>query len=852
MLRYVLWLALGMALGSVWVGQLTALMGWVTLLLSGLGVIAFGTALFVFKRYAVVAQKMSPNGHFAMTCGWVVLLGIQLGLTLATWQGQQWLAARVDSPQDIRLVVEVVSLPEHALSEAGDLHRSRFEVVVRAIPSAGRSGDRLVTPETAPKTVPEATHMSGSASAWLDRRLRLSWYQPEERVTPGQWLDVAVRIRPPHGFANPGGLDLSQWFLQNDWHGSGYIRQWHASALTGDVLADQASEVSLEPQSTLISARSFSRAILQWRGTIQTRFMRILGDRPYANVLLALAIGERSGIQPSQWQVVRDTGVAHLLAISGLHVGGLALVLLIIGRWLWQRSAWLCRRLAAPRAAVLLATSGAASYALLAGFTLPTQRALLMVIVAGVCVWLRRRPRLSTAFGVALFLVLLRDPLAPLSAGFWLSFGVVAALLFTMSHRLRPAPSWLGISLRVPVVAAVASVPLTAVWFGRVAVFTPLTNMLYVPIFSFVLVPLVLVSVMLLPFGDDVASVLLVTAHGLLEYLWWPLQQLAALPYATWLVADWRLADELSAAGIWGGFTVGVAVIGACWLLAPRGWPMRWMGVVCCLPLLWPVSSGLTDGQLRTHVVDVGQGLAVVLETAHHTMVYDTGARFRSGSVAADYTLLPVLHTLNITSIDTLMVSHGDSDHSGGVAALQAAFPVHRTLAGEPIELPGSEACAAGQTWQWDGVTFLVLHGGAGLSGNHASCVLRVQSSAYSVLLTGDIEREIEYALLHEDTSLQADVALIPHHGSRSSSMPAWVQTVRPKLAVAAVGYQNRWGFPKPDVVQRWQQTGAEVLDTGIWGLISVRSDGTWMSWREQRQRFWHLPLPAKQGLDEY
>lgn len=773
----------------------------------------------------------------------VVLLTACLGAVMVTWHGQQWLTSKLPSDlagQDFWVVGTVQSLP------AADVARSQFDLHVDGC----RASDAEIM-------LLCQTHVA-------ERTIRLSWYDAPT-IHADMSLALQVRLRPPHGFANPGGMDFEQWLLQERVHATGYVRDFQ--------LADDNMSQTLT-----------SWSLLSIRERIRERMQHVLQDRPYAGILIALAIGDRSSISTEQWQVVQRTGIAHLLAISGLHIGGLALVVFLLSKRFWRLSSSLCRFIAAPRAAVIFASIAAFSYAALAGFTLPTQRALIMWLVIAVCLWLRRRPSLVVGFSIALILVLLLDPMAPLSAGFWLSFGVVAALLYGLSYRsnvhkatLRTSANeslWLrGVHFskarlwrylswgwRTPLLAAIASLPMTKLWFGQVAWLTPLVNLLYVPLFSFIIVPLVLVSLPLLgagEWGSQLASYSLLAAHELLTWLWQPLQLIADWPHAV------NTGFGLSAAVLpdtwWVVLTTFLAVFGVLLLLSPLPITLRSLGLLLCLPLLWPPSDPLAEGSMQVSVLDVGQGLAVVVQTANHALVYDTGPSFRSDSDAAQHTLLPFLRHFGVDHVDRLVVSHGDSDHSGGVQSLLRDYSVTDSLAGEPqrlkMQLQSTMAalpvmqCHAGQRWQWDGVIFNIVHpqlrhamNSHSTSSNNTSCVLHIQSQDYTVLLTGDIEREAELEILSQLawSELKADVVVLPHHGSNSSSTYRFIQTVQAKTAIAAAGLHNRWGFPKNDVVQRWQQAGSQVLTTGQRGAILLDAKGRLTTWRAARKRFWH------------
>lgn len=867
--RYINSMAVAWLLGSCLVVQLPelpALEGELIVLSSMVASLLMLLAGFIRVQKGALVKITAPLKAFILFC---IAVGLSGGL--AIWQGQQWLDQAVTSAwagKTITVEGYIADLPAVSVLPAKTQQASAN--------NASQDNHRYKN-HTQRRSQFNFQVTNGQLAG---RKLKLSWYSDEQLVAGSHW-QLDIRVRPPRGFANPGGMDFAQWLLQQRIHGTGYVR-------AGTLLPSAESDLGF--------------SLLQWRSDIRDRMQALLSDKSFSGILLALTIGERGGITTEQWQVVRATGVAHLLAISGLHIGGVFVLLYTICRWLWRLSPWLCRKLAAPRAAAVAGLLAAAGYAALAGFTLPTQRALIMLAIAAICLWLRRRPRLSTAYAVAVMAVLLLDPLAPLSAGFWLSFGVVGVLLWVGSHTLwhkhsaavqsslsaqtilqsygennalqrHLALGWARVKMivqrgywwRMPLVAAVISWPMSQFWFGRLALATPLANIVYVPLFSFLLVPLVLLALLCLPFSDGLAGWLLNIAHDLLAWCWQPLAWLAEHS----LLWEQRLGLLGMPDPSISGLALALSVIGALWLLMPRGWPLRWLAPLLFLPLVFPVISMPKHGEIELTVLDVGQGLSAVVRTQNHLLVYDTGPSFRSGSAAAEHVVVPYLRAIGSQKIDTLLVSHADNDHAGGTATLLQDMSVQQLVSGEPEELALSllalslegiaedppegmaktqVSSCIGQSWIWDGVQFEVLYPQAdqlasNLQGNNASCVLKITANNFTALLTGDIERVAEQSLLADREHagrLKADVVLIPHHGSRSSSTFAFTRAVQAKLAIAPAGFLNRWGFPKPDVVQRWQQSGAEVLVTGTVGAITVRDAETPLQWRQQRQRFWH------------
>lgn len=456
--------------------------------------------------------------------------------------------------------------------------------------------------------------------------------------------------------------------------------------------------------------------------------------------------------------------------------------------------------------------------------------------------------RAGRTLALALFAVLLLDPLAVGGAGLWLSFGAVALILYAMGGRLgragtradgspagRPdagAVSGPGATLwwrwgRVHLVVALGLAPLTLALFQEASLVAPLANLVAVPWTTAVVVPLTLLGTATLAVSDALAAAVLWLAGGATALLWWWLDTLAAAP-----LAAWRLAVA--------GWTLVPAVLGAVWLLAPRGWPGRALGVVGLLPLLFSPPSLPPPGAFRLTVLDVGQGLAAVVQTRRHVLVYDAGPRYRSGFDTGRAVVLPYLRAAGVTRLDTVVISHAGMDHRGGLGAVRAALPVGRLLAGDTERPPGSEPCRRGQRWRWDGVSFRILHPAVPRSGNDGSCVLRVAADGRSVLLTGDLEAVGEGALLAAGVE-PTTVVVAPHHGSRTSSTPAFVAATAPAYVVFSTGYRNRYGFPDPVVAARYRAQGARLLDTAAAGAVTIRTGGGLAveRYRDAARRYW-------------
>ncbi len=668
------------------------------------------------------------------------------------------------------------------------------------------------------------------AEAIVPQRVSIAWYNgltPEEYqvvmpVRAGERWRLAVRLRLPHGLANPHGFDYEAWLLERGIRATGFVRVRGGN----------------ERFDALVARPSY--LIERLRERIRERLWEALEGAPYAGILIALAIGDQRAIEPEDWQVFARTGVSHLMSISGLHVTMVSGLFAWLVFNLWRRVPWLALRLPAQKAAAAAAIVGALAYCLISGFAVPAQRTLYMVSAVAIALGLNRASSGSRVLAWALAAVLVLDPWAVLAPGFWLSFGAVALIFYVGACRPERR-GWLAQWGAVQWAVTLGLAPLTLVIFQQVSLVSPLANAVAIPLVSLVVTPLALAGAVL-PFDFP-----LHIAHWLLEWLLPLLRFLAGIEGAVW---------TQHAPAPW---TVPLAMLGACWLLAPRGTPSRVIGVTLLLPMFMVKPTLPGEGELWLTFLDVGQGMAVEVRTRHHVLLYDTGPSWGEQSDSGARVVLPFLRGEGVSVIDMMLVSHDDSDHSGGAASILRALPVAHLSsslgADNPLNLrdiaPDAyrSVCGAGQRWQWDGVRFEFLHptaallGNPFLSGNDGSCVLRIETSSGSVLLAGDIERYTEQVLLSQQLErLKADVLLVPHHGSGTSSSAAFVAAVAPAHAVFQVGYRNRFGHPRADVLRRYVQQGSNILRSDAHGAIRVRFERGAISVEKRREtsrRYW-------------
>lgn len=645
--------------------------------------------------------------------------------------------------------------------------------------------------------------------AAIDGLVRLSWYGERPMLAPCETWRLTVRLKRPRGLVNPGGFDFERYALQQGIVATGYVRDAASAERMG------------EPRACIDAARA----------RIADAIARQFGDTAIAHLLAALAVGDQRGLDEADWHVLRATGVGHLFAISGFHIGMLAAFGALALRLVWRRLPRAMRRVPAPLVEAAFGLACAALYAALAGFSLPTVRTLAMIGIV-VCARLARR-HLPVAQGLALALVaiLAFDPLAVLSASFWLSFAGVAWLVFCLgTQTLRGARGLVAAQF----VATIALAPLSVWFFGQSSLVGPLANLVAVPWVSFVVVPLTVAGSLLVLVAPSAASGVLQLAAWMLEALWIPLERIAQWPYAQWYYAQGT------------PLALVFAVLGVAWLLLPRGVPARWLGAVLLLPLLWPATRELPPRTFEAAMLDVGQGLSVLVRTRSHALLYDAGARFPSGFDLGQAAVVPALRALGVRRLDRLMLSHGDNDHAGGATAVVASMQPAMIDSGDPdrIAVP-SRQCRAGDTWEWDGVTFRVLHPAdtGALAENDRSCVLLVEAGDAKLLLTGDVTAVVERVIAR--TIGQGGVVLaVPHHGSKTSSSEAFLRAIAPSLGLVSAGYRNRFGHPHPDVVARYAALDVPLVNTADAGCIRLefsveRGVELVERCREARRRYW-------------
>ncbi|RAU47400.1 MULTISPECIES: DNA internalization-related competence protein ComEC/Rec2 [unclassified Pseudomonas] len=630
----------------------------------------------------------------------------------------------------------------------------------------------------------------------LPERIRVAWYDGPP-VNSGERWRLAVKLKRPGGLANPDAFDYEAWLLAQRIGATGTVVDGTLLAATGTV----------------------------WRDAIRQRLLAV-DAQGHEGGLAALVLGDDSGLSAKDWQVLQDTGTVHLLVISGTHIGLLAGLLYGLVAGLARLGLW-------PRvipwlpSACGLAFAGALVYGFLAGFGVPVQRACVMLGL--VLIWRLRFRHLGVTWPllIALNLLLLADPLISLRPGFWLSFTAVGILILIFAGRLGP---WHGLHSwsRSQWLIAVGLLPVLLALNLPVSLSGPLVNLIAVPWVSLFILPMALFGTFFLaipPLGETLLWLAGGSMEGLFRFLSYMAQALPAWTGPAVPVWVWPMS-----------------LLGAVLLLLPAGVPLRPLGWPMLLLCVFAPREVVPPGEVRVQQLDVGQGLAILLRTRDHALLYDAGPRFGEFDIG-ERVVLPALRRAGIGTLDVMLLSHADADHAGGAQAVKRALPVVRTLGGDIERMPPGlsvQRCNKGETWTWNGVTFSTWLWDQAAEGNQGSCVLRVDAAGERLLLTGDIDAQAEQALLDEGVDVRARWLQAPHHGSRTSSSKRFLQAVSPEGVLISRGRNNAFGHPHPLVMSRYRWLGIETHDSAERGAITLQlgAFGKAKAEREVR-RFW-------------
>ncbi|MBC3872177.1 DNA internalization-related competence protein ComEC/Rec2 [Undibacterium flavidum] len=682
------------------------------------------------------------------------------------------------------------------------------------------------------------------------RRLALAWYEEADKTSkppalkPGQRWQLKVRLKRPHGNANPYGFDYEVWLLEQGLRATGTVRSKQNDDLSENQKLDD-------------FVLSMNNVIERTRHILHQRIFQALPDAHYAGVLSALVVGDQRDIAPADWTVFNRTGIGHLISISGLHITMIAGLFAGLLHFLWRHSFFTSAQLPllipAQKVAVLAGVIAAVIYVALAGFGVPAQRTLWMLVVLAMALWTNRASDSLQVLSLALAVVVLIDPWAVLWPGFWLSFAAVALLLYVSVGRgvlaqdeemqtgfFQRLRLQLYLAAQTQYAITIGLVPLTLLLFAQISLISPLANAIAIPLISFIVTPLALIG-SVLPL--ELAAPCLRIAHACVSYLAQFLEWLSHSSFAVWqapLPSWWMFV---------------LAILGVAMLLAPRGIPLRYLGALCCLPIFVQPIQAPEQHQMQVTVFDIGQGAAVLIETARHKMLYDTGPGFSRDVNSGTRILLPYFQARGIVHLDQLMISHSDNDHSGGALSLLKNLKIDQLSSSLPATHPivraasKSQRCEAGQRWEWDGVQFEILHPVPVIytsdkwKTNALSCTLKISTKTHSLLLAGDIEAIQEDELVNSiPDKLAANVLLAPHHGSGTSSTMPFLLAVKPELALFQVGYLNRYHHPKAEVMQRYLGIGIKPLRTDTSGAITLQfgSAINVEEYRRQHARYWY------------
>lgn len=778
-------------------------------------------------------RRMHPAAHLLM----LSLAAACLGFGQAGWRASDFASQAMQGAlegRDIRITGVVAAMPQR--DESG--LRFRFDVesaqLLNEGPTQGKPTPVALPPRIALAWYRSLPRLSEEAALVPFAELQAG----NESIKAGERWQMVARLKAPHGNMNPHGFDYELWLWEQGIGATGYVRATPREAARGD----GPTKIGNTWQHPLEAARQ----------SVRDAVFKRVSNPQLAGVIAALAVGDQAAIDRADWDIYRATGVAHLMSISGLHITMFAWgAALLIGR-VWRRSMRLTTRLPAQHAALIGGVLLAATYALFAGWGVPAQRTVWMLCAAAVLKLSGKRWPWPLVWLSALALIVAIDPWALLSAGFWLSFVAVGVLFATDAGRINDQPTNALLSQNAPSawqaflrraknmlreqwVITLALAPLSLLLFNQVSLIGLVANALAIPWVTLVVTPLAMAGAAAPPLWDVAAWA--VQALGIV------LAWFAQFPYATFSIASGA------------SYMPAIALFGAVLLVLRLPWPLRCSGAVMILPLLMYAPPRPAAGEFSLLAADIGQGNALLVQTANHSLLYDAGPRFSRESDAGQRTLVPLLRALG-EKLDVLMVSHRDADHIGGAAAVLKMQPQAKLISSienehELQQLRPAQRCIAGQKWQWDGVDFEVLHPqlsdyDTAQKPNAMSCVLRISNGRQTALLVGDLEAAQEQRLVFEKAPLKADLLLVPHHGSKTSSTPEFLDAVRPSIAIVQAGYRNRFQHPVPEVMARYQERSIRIIASPQCGAARWQSDQALQinCQRETDRRYWHHRVP--------
>jgi competence protein ComEC len=642
----------------------------------------------------------------------------------------------------------------------------------------------------------------------VSQKIKLSWYRTKQHISSGDIWKLQLKLSIPNGVQNPGGFDSEQRALQQNWVAQGYVKN---------------QTEYLGYRYTIDRFRSYL-----------SKQIEIALPNEKARFIQALALGDTRAISDQDWEILRRTGITHLIAISGFHVGIVALFAVYCSRVLYKLFPRIGLAIPWPVACAWVSILSSSMYTAMAGFAIPTVRTSLMIAFFMLAKILYRNISTIHAVAMSMVFILLWDPFAILSAGFWLSFSGVLLLIGFMPNT-NYVDRLMGF-IRAQWVVSLGLLPLCIGFFSQTTVIGPFVNMIAIPWISLIVVPLALLGV-LFSWVPVVASFFWQCAYQCMQWFWMILEYLQQVQWASISIAEPSL------------LITALAVLGVCLCLLPKPYPGKYLGIFLLFPLLFQAPEKIPYNSIRIAVVDVGQGLSVLVRTKNHQLLYDTGAGNANGFSRGTSTLAPALNALQIKYLDKVIISHGDNDHYGGLDGLKKSIKIGQIEASSESLQEQFKECKQGDSWVWDGVRFSYLWPDHEISSkkNDRSCVLRIEADGKSVLLTGDISKNSEYPLIEKyGKKIQSDILVVPHHGSKTSSSIEFLNVVKPKIAIVSNGFQNRFKHPNSKVVERYQYIGANIVNTADMGWIELQSLPSGWQWKHReridKKKFWHRP----------
>lgn len=631
----------------------------------------------------------------------------------------------------------------------------------------------------------------------LQKKILLQWYYPTQTVQVGQYWQLNVRLKEATGLHNDGLFDYQHWLEQRHFIATGYVNNKLAqlNQLLGSVRKSWVE-------------RQRDRMIHFINGSLKLPVV--------ASVFRALAVGDRSGLSKSDWQVFQRTGTSHLIAISGLHVGLIFSVIFLLVSYSLKYMPKVQLIVPGKQVSLLGAFLGTWFYVVLSGCSVTAVRALLMLacIVVSNCMF--RATALGRRLLIAFIVIVLSHVQALRTSSVWLSCIAVGTLVLCFHGRLslpRKSMSWLKVQWFV----TLGLLPITLYIFHQVSMVSFVVNMIAIPWVGCLVLPIVLLGTTIaLVHAGWLSKIILIVAGWCFYPLWLLMRQVAAWPLAAW---HYSLISPV----IFGWLSVSVLL-----LLLPKQVPGKYFGFAGFMPLFLFHHQTPRHGELWMHMFDVGQGLSILFETTHHTLLYDAGPKYANGFDAGKRIIYPTLQIKGVSKLDRMIISHGDNDHSGGALFLSQHMMIDQVYTSDPtlVHQLHASLCSAGLDWEWDGIRFVFLSPvkGAPYLDNDSSCVLQISNGRFSVLVPGDISHQIEEMLVKKYAhQLLSRVLVVPHHGSKTASSWHFLQFVHPVLALISLGRYNRYHFPASVVLNRYRRIGAKVIRTDQAGAVSIR-----------------------------